>query len=511
MNRPLYCRAGRIVPFAVAALLVSTVGSASAQAPATPAPIEQLIPAIDAHFRRFQATAHAPGLVYGIVRDGKLVHVSAMGVQDLESQRPVDAQTLFRIASMSKAFTALAILKLRDDGKLTLDALAEVYVPELRGWRYPTSDSPRIRVRDLLSHVGGFVTDDPWGDRQQVLPEAEFTRMLQGGVPFTRAPQTAYEYSNFGYALLGRIVTNVSGRPYKDYIEQEIMRPLGMARTGYDISASDPARRALGYRWENDSHVREPDMAHGTFGAMGGVQTSATDYARWVAFLLSAWPARDGVEEGPAKRATVRELSQGLNFPQVTRRPGSSSACTQALSYGMGLRLAIDCDAGLTLAHGGGYPGYGSYVLLLPDHGIGVFAFANRTYAGPTAPVWDAAMELHEGGWFQGRSLGVSAALAQAYRAAGGMYQAGTLDAGRNMLAMNFLMDRSEENWQREFARLKGATGDCRTDAPIRATGALAGSFMWDCERANIAGNILLAPTNPPTIQALRLNVAARR
>jgi len=71
-------------------------------------------------------------------------------------------------------------------------------------------------------------------------------------------------------------------------------------------------------------------------------------------------------------------------------------------------------------------------------------------------------------------------------------------------------MDRSEENWKREFARLKGETGTCRTDAPIRATGALAGSFTWTCERANVAGSLLLAPTNPPTIQALRLNVVAR-
>ncbi|HJU73701.1 MAG TPA: serine hydrolase domain-containing protein [Gemmatimonadaceae bacterium] len=500
-----------VVAMYAAPLLVSLPRALAAQPPATPVPIEQLIPAIDAHFRRFQENAHAPGLVYGIVRDGKLVHVSAMGVQDVETKRPVDAQTLFRIASMSKAFTALATLKLRDEGKLTLDALAEVYVPELRGWKYPTSDSPRIRVRDLLSHVGGFVTDDPWGDRQQVLSEADFTRMLRDGVPFTRAPQTAFEYSNFGYALLGRIITNVSRRPYKDYIEQEIMRPLGMASTGYDIYASDTTRRALGYRWENDTFVREPDMAHGTFGAMGGVQTSANDYARWIAFLLSAWPPRDGAEEGPAKRATVREMAQGLNFPQLGRRPGSSGSCTQPITYGMGFGVGIDCDARLTLGHGGGYPGYGSYMLLLVDQGIGLFVFANRTYAGPAGPLWDAAMELHKGGWFQGRSLGVSAALARAYGAAGAMYDAGAIDPGRSVLAMNFLMDRSEENWKRELARLKGETGSCRTDAPIRATGALAGSFSWTCERATIDGNILLAPTNPPTIQSLRFNVAARR
>ncbi|MGQ0642923.1 MAG: hypothetical protein ACT4P6_19425 [Gemmatimonadaceae bacterium] len=228
-----------------------------------------------------------------------------------------------------------------------------------------------------------------------------------------------------------------------------------MTSTGYDIYASDQTRRALGYRWENDAYMREPDMAHGTFGAMGGVQISANDYARWIAFLLSAWPPRDGAEDGPVRRATVREMSQGRNFPQLVRRPGSSATpCTAPLTYGMGLGVAIDCDAG--------------------------------------------------------RSLGVSAALAQAYRATAAMYEAGAIDPGRSALAMNFLMDRSEENWKREFTRLKGETGACRTDAPITATGALAGAFMWSCERANLTGSLLLAPTNPPTIQALRLNAARR-
>jgi len=498
----------------LAALLLWLPVVAAAQekpgAAQAPAGLERLIPAIDALFAGYQESEHVPGLVYGIVRDGKLIHVGTMGVQDLESRRPVDADSLFRIASMSKAFTALAILKLRDEGQLALDALAETYVPEMRDWRYPTGDSPRIRVRDLLSHVGGFVTDDPWGDRQQVLSEADFTEMLRKGVPFTRAPQTAYEYSNFGYALLGRIVTRVSGLPYKDYIEQQIMRPLGMSSSGYDIFASPPERRAIGYRWENDAFAREPDMAHGTFGAMGGVQTSASDYARWVAFLLSAWPARDGPEQGPARRASVRELSQGLNFPQLGRRPGGNDdTCAQAATYGMGMRIAVDCDAGFTLAHGGGYPGYGSYLLLLPEHGIGLFAFANRTYSAPVTPVWNAAMELHQAGWLKGREMPVGDALAQAYRAAGAMFEAGDIEPGRGQLAMNFLMDRSKENWAREFARLKGETGACRTDSPITATGMLTGRFQWSCERATLDGRLLLAPTRPPSIQAVRFSVRA--
>ena len=107
----------------------------------------------DRVFADFLLDAHIPGLVYGIVVDGQLVHVGTFGVQDLESRRPVTGDTLFRIASMTKAFTALTVLKLRDNGKVRLDALAEEYVPELRGWKYPTADSPRIRVRDLLNHA----------------------------------------------------------------------------------------------------------------------------------------------------------------------------------------------------------------------------------------------------------------------------------------------------------------------------------------------------------------------
>jgi len=495
----------------IAALLLAAAAPASPQTPLAPPPvaepIEQLGPSLDPLFERFMVEAHVPGLVFGIVADGRLAYVQTLGHRNLEQRDIVTPETLFRIASMSKAFTALAILKLRDEGRLSLDARAETYVPELRGWRYPTSDSPRIRVRDLLSHTSGFVTDDPWGDRQQVLSEAEFTRLLRAGVPFTRAPQTAFEYSNFGYALLGRIVGNVSGRPYKDYIEQEIMRPLGMEASGYDIFASPGELRALGYRWENDAHAREPDLAHGTFGAMGGVQTSARDYARWVAFLLSAWPAREGEERGPVRRSSVRELAQGLNFVSLGRRPGSPDSCPQPAAYGMGMRVAQDCDLGLTIAHGGGYPGYGSYVLLLPEQGVGIFAFANRTYAGPSPPVWAAALALHRAGLLPSRTQVPSAALLGAYRAAAQMYDAGDVGPGLGALAMNFLMDRTAENWAREFVRLKRETGACRTEAPIAATGALAGHFTWTCERGTLQGSLLLAPTNPPGIQALRFSV----
>ena len=88
------------------------------------------------------------------------------------------------------------------------------------------------------------------------------------------------------------------------------------------------------------------------------------------------------------------------------------------------------------------------------------------------------------------------------------MYAAGSLAPGRSQLAMNFLMDRSAENWRREFTRLRRETGACRTDPPIAPTGSLSGRFTWTCERASLQGDLLLAPTNPPSIQALHLSVA---
>jgi serine-type D-Ala-D-Ala carboxypeptidase/endopeptidase len=487
------------------ALLAGGMATAHAQTDAAGKP--DVFAPTDRIFEDFCLDAHIPGLVYGIVADGRLVHVGTFGVQDLESRRPVTPDTLFRIASMTKAFTALTLLKLRDDGRVRLDALAEDYVPELRGWTYPTDDSPRIRVRDLLNHDAGFVSDDPWGDRQTPLPEEQFTQLLRAGVPFTRAPEMGYEYSNLGYALVGRIVTNTSKQPYALAITRTLLRPLGMQSSGFDAEAAPRERRALGYRWQDDAWSAEPTLGPGAFGAMGGLQTSANDYARWVAFLLSAWPARDGADAGPVKRATVRELAQGSNFPRVRERPSHSGgdACRHAVNYGMGMHVAIDCELGLTLSHSGGYPGYGSHVLLLPNRGIGIFAFANRTYAGPYAPVWDAAVALNKAGLLgSDRALPVGPDLASAYRAAGAIFAAGNVGAAGDLLAMNFLLDRSAEGWARDLAMLKAQVGDCDASAALSASGALSGDFTWHCTHGRVKGSLELAPTRPLRIQELQ-------
>ncbi len=470
-------------------------------------PISVAIPEIDQGFTDYMREGHVPGLVYGIVANGRLVHVKSMGVQDIISKRATTPDTRFRVASMSKAFTALAILKLRDAGKISLDDLAEKHVPEMRKWRYPMSDAPRIRVRDLLSHVSGFVTDDPWGDRQQPLTEADFTKMIAAGVPFTRAAQTSFEYSNFGYALLGRIVTNVSGKRFDIYIRDAILKPLGMNDSGYEFHDVPFESRAIGYRWEDDAWREEPTMKHGAFGAMGGLYTTANDYARYVAWLLQGWPARDGAEVGPLRRSSIRELAQGSNFLRVAKRRGKSgaTACPLATAYGKGMIVAQDCDLGLTLAHGGGFPGYGSHIMLMPDYGVGIFVFANRTYAGPAGAAWDGAVALLKAGALKRAAPLVSAALATGYAKAGAIYTAGNV-AGAG-LAMNFLMDRDAAHWAGDIATLKASVGVCDTGAPITPTGGLSGTFIWTCEKGKVSGEILLAPMNSVQIQALRFAV----
>jgi hypothetical protein len=149
-------------------------------------------------------------------------------------------------------------------------------------------------------------------------------------------------------------------------------------------------------------------------------------------------------------------------------------------------------------------------VLLLPNRGVGIFALANRTYAGPSAPVWDAAISLLKAGALPPeRTTAVSADLANAYRAAGEIYSKGTVAGAGDLLAMNFLLDSDAEGRARDLAKLKAQVGECNTSAPLQATGALAGEFTWRCSHGRVKGSVLLAPTRPPKIQQLKLDAIA--
>ncbi|MBI1876352.1 MAG: beta-lactamase family protein, partial [Acidobacteria bacterium] len=138
---------------AIAVVGLALAGSFHVDAEADRAKLTAAFAAIDRLFQDFTAESHVPGAAWGIVIDGELAHAGAVGFRDVAAKAPVDADTVFRIASMTKSFTAMSVLKLRDEGKLSLDDPAERYVSELKGLKYPTSDSPRITIRHLLSHA----------------------------------------------------------------------------------------------------------------------------------------------------------------------------------------------------------------------------------------------------------------------------------------------------------------------------------------------------------------------
>jgi CubicO group peptidase (beta-lactamase class C family) len=483
------------------ALACAPIGASTA---AEPADTSQVSKTLDPVFELFMKENHVPGLVFGVVHGGRLEYVRAFGVQDTHTNLPVDADTVFRIASMSKQFAALATLRLRDAGKLELDAPAERYIPELANLRYPTTDSPKIRVRDLLSHAAGFVTDDPWGDRQLATSEENFSRFIAGGLPFTRAPNVGYEYSNTGYALVGRIVTNVSKRNYAEYVAREFFAPLGMHATTYDIAKIPAAHRAIGYRWENDAWLPEPALGPGAFGAMGGVATSANDYARYVAWVLSAWPPRDGAESPILRRASVREITRPSNYT-IPFPPPDPAGCARSSAYGFGVHSQNDCILGFHFLHSGGLPGYGSNVLFVPNRDFAVFAFANRTYAPASRPVRDAANLLARSGAFPVRAIEPGSALRTLLAAAGEIYESGDVMSKPGIFAMNFFLDRDAALRNADIAALKQKTGACAPPPPASASadGALSGTFEFACEHGSIKVNLILAPTTPPALQKL--------
>jgi CubicO group peptidase (beta-lactamase class C family) len=474
------------------------------------AKLEAAFPEIDRIFKAFTEQAHVPGASWGIVIDGALAHAGVVGVRDIASNAPVEPDTVFRIASMTKSFTAMAILKLRDEGKLSLDDPAERYVPELRNLTYPTSDSPRVTIRHLLSHAEGFPEDNPWGDRQLADTDAQLTDMLRRGIPFSNAPGVAYEYSNYGFAILGRIVSRVSGRPYADYIANAILRPLGMRATTLERGEVPRTKLALGYRWEDGVWKDEPILAHGSFGAMGGMLTTVPDLATYVGVFLSAWPPRDGAETAPIRRASLREMQQVWRpAPGAVMRDSSGQLQMNIGGYAFGLRVSQTCAFRHVVAHSGGLPGYGSQMRWLPEYGVGVIAFGNLRYTGWARAIDDAIDALARTGALQPRVVQPAPALVSARDAVSRLVVRWDDALATNLAADNLFLDESAERRRAHLDRLRDKLGTCRAPSSFdRVENALRGDWTMPCERGRLQVAITLAPTLPPKVQFLSVTDA---
>ena len=463
-------------------------------------------PEADKVFERFHQWRGTPGLVYGIVIDGELAHLKSFGVREVETKAPVTADTVFRIASMTKSFTALAVLKLRDEGKLSLEDPVSKWIPEMAKMQYPTRDADTIRVRHLLSHSAGFPEDNPWGDQQLGISDAELDAWLKKGIPFSTTPAMTYEYSNYGFALAGRVIQKASGRPYREYLEKEILAPLGMKSSTLEPSAVPADRRAVGYRKLPDGKYQEErPLRHGAFGAMGGLLLSSGDLARYVSFMLDAFPPRDDEEREPVRRSSVREMQQMWRISDLTATGATSERplSVTTAGYGFGLRISRDCRFHHIVGHGGGLPGFGSYMMWLPEHGVGMFAMANLTYAGPSAAMSEAFDALRRTGALQPRELPPVAVLTSTRDAIFDLWRNWNDAKASAIAANNLFLDTPAEQRKHAIDSLKARVGACKEATPVEPENLLRGTFRLNCERGTVTVRFTLAPTQPPSVQHL--------
>ncbi len=518
MNRSVLPFVATLLVFGSAAASAQRDASSLAPPPAFPDPdrvakLSQAFPAIDRLMRDFAERSRVPGIAYGIIIDGKLAHRGTAGFRNLASRAPVDSSSVFRIASMSKSFTALAILQLRDEGKLALDDPAERYVPELATLRYPTTDSPKITIRHLLSHSEGFPEDNPWGDQQLAIRDDEMNRLMRSGIPFSTAPGTAYEYSNYGFAILGRIVANVSGMPFARYLEQRILAPLGMTVTTLEASTVSPARLAHGYRWQDTTWLEEAQLADGAFGPMGGILTSVDDLSRWVGFMLAAWPPRDGEERGPVRRSSVREMQQvaRYNGASTVRDAATGTVTLSAGGYGYGLGIRQSCQVPSNVSHSGGLPGFGSIMQWLPDYGVGIVTLGNVTYTPWRVPVEQAFDLLDKTGGLVRRVPQPAPVLVQAREQVTRLVQNWSEPLADSVAAMNLYLDEPKPRRRAAIERLRNQVGgSCRPEGPFEVENALRGRWRLRCASGDLRVSITLAPTEPARVQQLDVRTMKR-
>ena len=249
-----------------------------------------------------------------LVHDGRTVSRAWRGLKDLDSNQPVDEQTIFHWASITKTFTGIAIMQLRDRHRLNLDDAVVRYVPELRAVHDPFGDIADVKIRHLMTHSGGFRAGTwPWGGDKAWEPhEPTKWEQLVAMFPYTEvlfAPGSRFSYSNPGIVFLGRIIEELSGDPYEVYIDKNILKPLGMHRSYFD-RAPYHLRADLSssyYRRDGKLTAARPDVDTGITVSNGGLNAPLGDMVKYLAFLLGD-PARTSEYDVVLPRASLEEM-----------------------------------------------------------------------------------------------------------------------------------------------------------------------------------------------------------
>ncbi len=468
-----------------------------------------LLTDLDARFTRLQAERGIPGTAWGVVRDGRIARSGGAGTVSRRDGSTPTADHVFRIASMTKSFTAATVMLLRDDGRLRLDDPAAAHVPALGDWRPYSADSNPVTIRDLLTMSSGLATDDPWGDRQQGLPLDEFERMLAAGPSFALPPGVVFEYSNLGYGILGRVVTSAAGREYREVVRDRLLAPLGMASTGY-LEEEVPEERLMhGYVRQGEELVREGRDPYGALASMGGVFSTVRDLAVWASGFLDAFPARDAPEgPHPLRRASRREMQQGHRpiGVSVAPHPLDAAPLVAASAYGFGLEVTSDAELGTLVAHAGGYPGFGSHMAWHPASGIGVIGLGSLRYA-PMRPAVNAALRaLVEADAVPRRRVRPIPAIEPAVAAVDRLVEAWDDGVADGLFAMNMDLDDPRERRRAAVeAAVAAVGGPLRPDPDWPPTSATPAHRSWwrRGERGWLRISVLMDPEPAPRLQSL--------
>jgi CubicO group peptidase (beta-lactamase class C family) len=447
--------------------------------------------AIEAHFQRVQDRIHAPQLAFGLRVAGETVDLSNPSLP-------------FRIASMTKSFTAAAVLLLRDRGALQLDQPIAELVPELVSLVAPTTDSPPISVRHLLTMSSGLAFDDPWADRQLGIDSTTLDSLFARGARFAAAVGTSYVYSNYGYAMLGRAVSNVARMPFQRFISAELLAPLGMAATGWDVpdDFAAPNRVIAGMAVADTP----PPLGDGGFAAMGGLWSNVTDLLRWVDFMLDSFPARDDLDDAPLRRSTRREMQQGCRAspPMTVELDGAER--TIHGGYGMGLRAITESKLGDLVSHTGGLPGYGSNMMWHPNAMVGIVSLANVTYAPMSVANLEALDIVRIAGKLANARARATPALAERGSALVGLVNNWNDAHARTIFASNVELDEVFDSRAQAVHELIGNRGPLTIISVASDNATQASALLADqTGRPAFEISFSLSPEMTPRIQAYEL------
>ncbi len=468
-----------------------------------------LTPEIEKIIQAAAVDNHYPGMVYGIVMGNELIWSNSYGIINTDNQVPVSNKSLFKIASMSKSFTAMAVMKLVEMGKLSLADEAVEYMPEMESLVYLTKDATPITIENLLTMTAGFPEDNPWGDRQLEDTPEELQALVAEGLSFSNIPGSEYEYSNTGFAILGQIISNVSGQPYQEFINQNIFKPLGMNDTYWEFEGLPEDRLALGYRWEDDTWKPEPLLHDGAFGCMGGLITSLEDFSKYVSYHLSAYPARNDDEYGPVKRSSLRSMHKPKE-PNLyaNAKDALGNVCPMIGGYGYGLSYRKDCNGVAYVRHSGGLPGFGSDYRFYPDYDLGIICFANRTYAGASSINSEIADLIMQNAGLESRVLPVSETLLATKKNLEDWLQSFDSAGEEILFAENFFLDFSRDRRINGYQNTLKEIGSIQSFSNMRAMNQLRGRFLITGNQGTAEVFFTMSPEKTPKVQQLDIEIA---